>query len=131
MRRIDPNGAFRMGSQANESAGFGAVAMQDIRLQSPDQVHEMRPHQNVRGMCFAMNGDTAHAKLQARGDLLERGLGTLPAGETIGDDADMVAAVGLSLGEIEDMTDDSSNRRADRVQDTKRLIRRLRHVQNS
>jgi hypothetical protein len=41
-----------------------------------------------------------------------------------------VAAVGLSLGEIEDVADDSANRRADRMQDTKRLIRGLRHVQN-
>ena len=119
-----------MGSQTDESAGFGAVAMQDIRLQPPDQVHEMRPHQNVRGMWFAMNGDTANAKLKVWGDLLKRRLGTLAAGETVGDDAYMVAAVGLSLGEIEDVADDTANRRADRMQDTKRLIRRLPHVQN-
>jgi hypothetical protein len=31
----------------------------------------------------------------------------------------MMAAVGLSVGEVEDMTDDTADRRAHRVQDTK------------
>jgi len=41
-----------------------------------------------------------------------------------------VTAVGLSVGDIEDMTKDAADRGADRVQDTKRLIRSGGHDQN-
>jgi hypothetical protein len=34
----------------------------------------------------------------------------------------MVAAVGLSVGEVQDVAEDSADRRAHRVQDTKRLV---------
>lgn len=44
------------------------------------------------------------------------------AGEAGGDQADMVATVGLSVGEVEDVADDSADRGTHRVQDTKRLI---------
>jgi hypothetical protein len=60
-------------------------------------------------------------KLEARSDLRQRRLGALAAGKAIGDDADMVAAVGLSVGQIEDVPENSADRRAHRVQDTKRL----------
>jgi hypothetical protein len=33
-----------------------------------------------------------------------------------------VAAVGLAVGEVQDVTEDSADRRANRVQDTKRLV---------
>src|SRR3984957_5312203 len=104
--------------------------MQDLRLQPPDQAHEMRPYQDVRGKGLAVNGETVDAELEAGRDLLQRRLGALAAGQAVGDDDDMVAAVGLSVGEVQDVTKDSADRRAHRVQDTKRLIRRHRHDQN-
>jgi hypothetical protein len=73
-------------------------------------------------MRLAVNGKAPNAKFEARGDFLKRCLGTVPAGETVSDNADVVAAVGLPIGEIQDVTEDSADRRANRVQDTKRLI---------
>jgi len=96
--------------------------MQDVRLQPPDQLHETRPHQNVAGKGLAANGKTMNAKPEAGRDFLERGLGALAAGQVVGDQADMVATVNLPVGEVQDVTEDSADRRAHRVQDTKRLI---------
>src|SRR6267378_7509754 len=99
MRRIDANAVFRTPFQANEGAGFGAVPMQHLRLQPPDQAHEVHPYQKVRGKWFAADGKTVNAKLKAGRDLLKRRLGALAAGQAVGDDADVVAAIGLSVGE--------------------------------
>ena len=73
-------------------------------------------------MGLAVNSETPNAQLEARGDLLKRGLSTFAAGETVGDNADVVAALGLSVGEIQDVTEDTTDRGANRVQDAKRLI---------
>jgi hypothetical protein len=59
-----------------------------------------------------MNGDAMHAELEAGRDLRKRCFGALAAGQAVGDDADMVAAIGLAVGEVEDMTEDSPDRRA-------------------
>ena len=59
-----------------------------------------------------------NAELEARRDFRQRLLGAFAAGEAVGDDADMVAAVGLAVGEIEDMAEDAADGRARRVQDT-------------
>ena len=40
------------------------------------------------------------------------------AGEAVGDNANVMAAAGLSVGEIQDVTEDPADRRAHRVQDT-------------
>ena len=121
---------LRAGLQADEGAGLGAVAVQDVRLQLPDQAHETRPYQNVGGMRLAANGEAMNAELEPRRDLRQRRLGALAAGQAVGDDADVMAAVGLAVGEIEDVTEDAADRRAHRVQDTKRLIWLRRHDQN-
>src|SRR5450432_1554251 len=98
------------------------MSMQHVRLQPPDQAHEMRPYQNVGGQRFTADGEAMNAELEAGRDLGKCGLGAFAAGEAVGDNADLVAAVGLSVGEIEDMTEDTADRRAHCVQDTKRLI---------
>ena len=90
----------------------------------------MRPYQNVGGKRFAVNGKTMNAKLETGCDLLERRLGAFAAGQAVGDDADMMAAVGLAVGEVQDVTEDSTDRRAHRVQDTKRRIWNRGHDQN-
>ena len=53
-------------------------------------------------------------------------VGALAAGQAVGDDADMMAAIGLAVGEVEDVAEDAADRRAHRVQDTKRLVGRGR-----
>ena len=73
-------------------------------------------------MRFAVNCKTANPELETGGDLGQRCLRTRATGETVSDNADVVAAIGLSIGEIEDVAEDSADRRAHRVQNTKRLV---------
>ncbi len=90
----------------------------------------MRPYQNVRGEGFAANGETMNAKREPGRDRRQRGLGALAAGQAVGDNADVVATVDLPIGEVQDVTEDTADRRAQRVQDTKRLICNHGHDQN-
>jgi hypothetical protein len=69
------------------------------------------------------------AELEAWRDFLKRRLGAFATGPAVGDDADVVAAVGLAVGEVQDVTEDSPDRCAHRVQDTKRLIGSRGHDQ--
>ena len=130
MRRIDPDHSLGRGPQAQEGAGLGAVAVQDVRLQSPDQPLKSRPHLNIRRARFAANGQATNAELEARRDFRQCLLGAFAAGQAVGDDADMVAAVGLAVGEIEDMAEDAADGRTRRVQNTKRLAIDNGHDQN-
>jgi hypothetical protein len=95
--------------------------MQYIRLQPPDQPPEVRPDQHVGGKRFATNGETVHAELEPRRDLGQRRFGAFATGKAVGDNADVVTAVGLSVGKVKNVPEDSADRRAHRVQDTKRL----------
>jgi hypothetical protein len=56
------------------------------------------------------------AKLQAWRDFLKRRLGAFATSEAVGDHADLVAAIGLAVGEVQDVTEDSTDRCAHRVQ---------------
>ena len=71
-----------------------------------------------------------NAELEARGDFRQRLLGAFAPGKAVGDDADVMAAIGLAVGEIEDMAENATDRRARCVQDTKRLTVYQRHDQN-
>jgi hypothetical protein len=104
--------------------------MQHIRLQPLDQAHETRPDQDVGRARIAADGETVNAKLEAGRDLRQRHLGAFAAGEAVGDNADVVPTVCLSIGEIQDVTDDSADRRVHRVQDTKRPIWNRGHDQS-
>ena len=130
MRGVDADLGPGSASQADEGAGLGAVAMQHVGLQPPDQKHEAEPYQQVRGMGFAMNGEALNAEFEAGGDFLQRRLGAFAAGQAVGDNADVVAALGLSIGEVQDVAENSADWRAHRVQDTKRLIQVGGHDQN-
>ena len=57
MRRVAANHVVRVWSQANEGGCFGAVSMQDVRLQLPDQADEAQPYQKVRGRGSAADGE--------------------------------------------------------------------------
>ena len=96
----------------------------------PDHALESGPHQTSRWERLAANGRAVNAELEARRDFRQRLLGAFAAGEAVGDDADMMAAIGLAVGEIEDMAEDAADRRARGVQDAKRLTVNERHDQN-
>ena len=130
VRRVDADRILGSGLEPDEGAGLGAVAMQDIRFQSPDQALESRPRQRIGRTRLAANRNAMNAELETRRDLRQRLVGAFAAGEAVGDDADVMAAVGLAVGEIEDMTEDAADGRARRVQDTKRLAFDHRHDQN-
>jgi len=65
-----------------------------------------------------------------RGAISLSAAGAFATVQAVGDDADVVAAIGLAVGEVQDVTEDSTDRRAHRVQDTKRLIGSRGHDQN-
>ncbi len=62
-----------------------------------------------------------HPERQAWRDPRQRLLGALAARQRVGDDPDMMAAIGLAIGEVEDVAKNSADRRAHRVQDAKWL----------
>ena len=49
--------SFERGLQPHEGAGLGAVAVQHVRLQLPDQALKSRPHQEIGRPRFAANGE--------------------------------------------------------------------------
>src|SRR3954452_9794372 len=106
------------------------MAVQHVRLEPPDQAYEVGPDQHVGRQRFYSDCKAMNAELQARCDLGQRLFGAFAAGQAVGDDADVVAAVGLAVGEVEDVAENAANRRAHRVQDTKRLTFNDRHDQN-
>jgi hypothetical protein len=71
-----------------------------------------------------------NAELEARGYFRQRLFGALAAREAVGDDADVMAFIGLAVGEIQDMAKNAAHRGARRVQDTKGLSVNDRHDQN-
>jgi hypothetical protein len=106
------------------------VAVQDIRFQLTDQALEPGPHQRVGGKQLAANGNAMYAEFETRRDFRQRLFGAFAAGEAVGDDADVMAALGLAVGEVQDMAEDAADGRARRVQDTERLAFDHRHDQN-
>lgn len=90
----------------------------------------MQSRHRVDRMRFAADRQTIDAELEFRADLLEGRVGAFTTGQAVGKNADMMATFGLSRSKIEDVTKDSTDRRADRVQDTERLLRSIRHSQN-
>src|SRR5437868_9068723 len=122
MRRIDIDDAAGALHEPDEDPCFGAVPVQHIRLQSPDQACELRPRQNVRGRGLAVNGDAMNAELETGREFGQCLVGALAAGEAVGDNPDMVAAIGLSMSKVEDVTENPADRRAYRVQDAERLV---------
>ena len=83
---------------------------------------ETHPRQHVRRRRLAVNGNAMNPKFQLGSEFGQRLLGVFAAGEAVGENADMVAAIGLSMGEIEDVTENPADRRAYRMQNTKRLV---------
>ena len=81
----------------------------------------LRQQQGVGRMRLAADGDAMHAERKAWLHVGERRLRALAAGEAVGQDADLMAALDLPLGEIEDVAKDAADRRAHGVQDSQRV----------
>ncbi len=124
MRRIDANGVVRARPQPHIGAGLGAVAVQHVGSELPDHAHQIDPDHEVGSPGFAADRNASNAEFEARGDFRQRRLGALAAGEAVRDDADMVAALDLAVGEIQDMAENAADRGAHCVQDAKRLVGR-------
>src|SRR5215468_4206263 len=65
-----------------------------------------------------------NAELETRRDVGEGACRALPARQAVGDDSNVVAALGLAIGEIKDMTKNAANRRAHHMQNTQSFVRR-------
>lgn len=127
VRRVDADRTRQNARQTHEGAGLRAMPVKDVRCACPRDAGKFAKRENVRRMRLATNGDPVHAELHARGDGGKRRVGALSAGEAVGENADVVSGVRLAVGEIEDVANDSSDRRADGMQDAKRAGRGLRH----
>jgi len=103
--------------QPNEGAGLGAVSMQHIGSELPDQACEPRPDQDIGGARITPDGEAMRPQFEPWRDLLQCGLCTFATRQAVGEDANMMAAVRLSIGKVEDMTKNSADRCAHRVQD--------------
>ena len=79
-------------------------------------------------MRLAVDCNAVHAERESRRDLGECRVGAGTARQAVGDDADLVSEVDLSVGEIEDMSDDASDRRTHGMEDSQRLRRCARHL---
>src|SRR5262249_14447488 len=110
---------MRGGAHAEVSAGLGTMTMQNVRLEAARQPPELSPGHDVERGGFASDPKAMHAKLHALCDLGQRLIGALASGQAVGDDPDLMPAVGLAVGEIEDVTKNAANGRTHRVQDTK------------
>src|SRR5215475_987093 len=106
MRRVDADGVPGWRLHADENAGFCAMAVKHVRLQLADQPSQMQPGSDIRNRWLAANGQTMHPEFEPRLDLRQGFPGAFSAGERIGDDPDVMAAVDLAIGEIKDMAED-------------------------
>src|SRR5690242_12816409 len=106
------------------------MTMQNIGLEAARQLLELSPGHDVERGGFASDSKTMHAELHPRCDVGQRLVGALASGQAVGDDPDLMTALGLAIGEIEDVTKNAANRRAHRVQDTKRLAFGYGHDQD-
>lgn len=90
----------------------------------------MQGRHGIDGMRLAADGEAVDPEFELRADFLECGIGALATGEAVGENSDVMSALGLSNRKIEDVTEDTTDRRADRVQDAKGRTGSLRHRQN-
>jgi hypothetical protein len=72
-------------------------------------------------MRLAVNGKPPNAQLETRRNLCQCCLRARAASKVIGDNADVMAAICLPVGEIKDVADDAAHRRAYRVEDSYRF----------
>ena len=82
-------------------------------------------------MRLTANGHAMYSELELRRDFFQRGSGTFTARQTVGEDANLMAEIGLPCSKIENVPEDAADRSANRVKDAKRRIRSVGHVKTS
>ena len=127
MRRVDADGVVGAPPHADEGAGLGAVAVHDVGLELRDQAPNPQPHQDVVERGFAADRQAMHPELQPWRELGKRLVRAFAAGEAVGENPDMMAAIDLAIGDVEDVAEDAADRCAHGVQDAKRLVGRGGH----
>ncbi|WP_203132817.1 hypothetical protein, partial [Aeromonas jandaei] len=71
---------------------------------------------------LAADRKPVHPERQPRCKLGQRLVGALAAGQTIGEDPDVMAAIDLAVGDVEDVAEESADGRAHGVQDAERPV---------
>ncbi|GCC49698.1 hypothetical protein chiPu_0033958, partial [Chiloscyllium punctatum] len=98
------------------------MAVHHVGFQLADQAGDMCPDHQIGKARLAAYRDPVDAELEARLDLGKHCVGTRATGQAVGDDADVMAAFDLAIGNVEDVTDDAADRGTDDVQDAQRLV---------
>ena len=129
MGRVGPDGAGAR-RQPRIGAAFGAVAVQHVGLERGDQAAQAQPDQKIFRRGFPADRHPMHAELQPWRKFGQRLVRTLATREAIGENPDVMAAINLAIGEVEDVPEDASDGRAYSVQDAKWLVGRGEHDQN-
>ncbi len=127
MRGVDADRAG-VARQARIGAALGAVAVQHIGAAVARALGDVGHRLHVAPGEVAAHRDAGEAELQLRRQRRERRIGARPAGGRVGDDADLMAALGLSAGEIEHVAEQAADGGAHDVNDPERASRRGRHV---
>ncbi len=122
MRRVDTHDVLADRGEADQRTRFGAVAVQDGGIERANQMGEFGNGEHIRRVRRPSHRHPVHAQRHFRRDGFQRRGGAVAAGQAVGDDADLMAAVGLSRRQIEDVADDAADRRADGVENAKRLV---------
>jgi hypothetical protein len=78
---------------------------------------------NIERMGFAVDSDAINSELHAWCYFGQSGRSAFTAGQAVRENADLVAAIGLSVGEINNVTKNAPHRCADRVKNAKGLVR--------
>jgi hypothetical protein len=73
-------------------------------------------------MWFTLDGQAMHAERQPRRNFGQCRGRALPAGQAVGQDADVVTAFGLPIGEVDNMTKDAADRCAYCMKNPQRLV---------
>jgi hypothetical protein len=97
------------------------MTVQYVRLQPSDQALDAQQRQSIGEPRFAADGEAMNTELEAGRDLHQSLVGTLAAGQRVGDNPDIMAAIGLAVRKVQNVPENSSDRGADCVQNPKLL----------
>ena len=90
----------------------------------------MQGRHAVDGVWLAADRETIHAELELGADLFQRGIRSPATREAVSQYSDRMPALGLSDGKIKNVTENSTNGRADSVQNAQRGVGCFGHRQN-
>ena len=98
--------------------------MQHVRRGQRDVPRDKAQRADIGRPQLAGDGDALQPERQMRRKLGQRGVGLRPSGGRIDDEAYAMAALGLAAGDVDHMTEQSAERRAQDVHDLQRPRRR-------